>query len=87
MATTPTEKNHVITVDVSGRLTLINSVSVKVQTSLAPLEHDFLVHGVPTANDAPNLVVDFQINAKTVPSRMKLTTKLTTHEPTFLRHP
>ena len=46
--------------------------------------HDFLVHacGVPTAH--VHQCCRFQSYAKTVPSQMKLTTKLTKREPTFL---
>ena len=61
--------------------TQITLYAVKVQTSLAPLSW-FPGSRVPTAH--VHQCCRFQSYAKTVPSRMKLTTKLTKREPTFL---
>ena len=55
--------------------------AVKAQTSLAPLSR-FRGSRVTTAH--AHQCCRFQSYAKTVPSRMKLTTKLTKREPTFL---
>ena len=55
--------------------------AVKAQTSLAPLSR-FRGSHVTTAH--AHQCCRFQSYAKTVPSRMKLTTKLTKGEPTFL---
>ena len=55
--------------------------AVKAQTSLAPLSW-FPGSRVPTAH--MHQCCRFQSYAKTVPSRMILTTKLTKREPTFL---
>ena len=55
--------------------------AVKAQTSLAPLSR-FRGSRVTTAH--AHQCCRFQSYAKTVPSRMKLKTKLTKREPTFL---
>ena len=55
--------------------------AVKTQTSLAPLSR---IHGSRVTTAHAHQCCIFHSYAKTVPSRMKLTMKLTMREPTFM---
>ena len=72
---------HLALNDIKSHMSQDFEYAVKAQTSLAPLSR---FHGSRVTTAHAHQCCLFQSYAKTVPSRMKLTMKLTMREPAFM---